>query len=144
MGARPALRNGLVEEAFGGTASPDGRQLAFLHFTMDPKGGFSPVDLVVSSFDGHVLKRFPYRDTSLGAFAEDEHVQWSRDGSALYYADFKGAHDLWKRPLAGGPPVRIAHLDEPPRYCDWSFDEKAVVCSRSSSLSDVILITNFH
>jgi Tol biopolymer transport system component len=143
-GVRPALPDGVVEEAFGGAVSPDERSLAFLYFTIDPKGAFSPVHLVVSSLDGQILKRFPYRDTSLGAFNDDEHVQWSKDGSALYYTAFGGGHDLWKQPLAGGPPVRVAHLDEPPRYCDWSFDDKAIACSRSSTLSDVVLITNFH
>ena len=143
-GVRPALPNGLVEEAFGGAASPDGRFFAFLYFSMDPKGGFSPVDLVVSGLDGEILKRFAYRTTSLGAIADEEHVQWTRDGSALHYADFENAHDLWRQPLAGGPPVRVAHLDEPPSYCDWSFDDKAVACSRSSTLSDVVLIANFH
>jgi Tol biopolymer transport system component len=143
-GVRPALADGLVEEAFGGAASPDGASIAYIYFTMDPKGGFSPVELVVSSLGGHVLKRFPYRDTSLGSIGDDEHVQWSRDGRALHYVDLAGAHDLWRQPLSGGPPVRVAHLEEPPRYCDWSFDDEAVVCSRSSTLSDVVLVTNFR
>jgi serine/threonine protein kinase/Tol biopolymer transport system component len=144
-GVRPALPNGLVEEAFGGAASPDGKHLAFLYFTMDPKGGrFTPVELVVSGLDGQILKRFGYRDTSLGGIADNEHVQWSRDGSALHYVDYGGAHDLWRQLLAGGPPVRVAHLDEAPDYCDWSFDDTAVACSRSPTLSDVVLITNFH
>jgi len=143
-GVRPALPGGAVEQAFGGSASPDGKSLAFLYFTMDPKSGTSPVALVVSSLDGRILKRFPYRDTLLGAVNDNEHVQWSKDGRELYYAAFGGAHDLWRQRLAGGPRVRVAHLDEPPNYCAWSFDNNAIACSRTFTLSDVVLITNFH
>ena len=147
-GVRPSLPNGLVEEVFGGGASPDGKLVAFLYFTMDTKdakGGYSPVDLAVSGLDGEIVKRLPYRHTSLGMISDNEHVQWSKDGSALHYVDLEGGrHDLWKQPLSGGPRVRIAHLDEPPSYCKWSFDDKAIACARSSTLSDVVLITNFH
>lgn len=143
-GVRPALANGMVEEVFGGAGSPDGKLVAFLYFTMDPKAQYSPVDLVISRPDGEVVKRLPYRRTSLGSISDNEHVQWSRDGGALHYVDFEGARDLWRQPVAGGPRVRVAHLDEPPRYCKWSFDDKAIACARSSSLSDVVLITNFH
>jgi serine/threonine protein kinase len=143
-GVRPSLPDGLVEEAFGGGASPDGKLVAFLYFTMDTKGGYSPVDLVVSEPDGKIVKRLPYRHSSLGMISDNEHVQWSKDGSALHYVDLEGPHDLWKQPLSGGPRVRLAHLDEPPSYCKWSFDDKAIACARSWMLRDVVLITNFH
>ena len=141
-GVRPAPPGGVVDEAMGAAASPDGKSLAFFYFTMEgPK--FSPVDLVVSSFDGRILKRFPYRDINLGGFHPDEHVQWSKDGSELYY-NYAEVGDLWRQPLAGGSRVRVAHLDEPPSYCDWSFDNKAIACNRNSTISDVVLISNFH
>jgi Tol biopolymer transport system component len=72
-------------------------------------------------------------------------VQWSRDGGALFYNLYdRDVRALWKQPLAGGSPVQVTHFEEPLHYFDWSFDGRALAVSRSSTLSDVVVITNFH
>ena len=56
----------------------------------------------------------------------------------------QGARALWKRPLGGGPAVQVTHFEDTVTYFDWSFDGKRLAVSRSSGLTDVVLITNFH
>ena len=50
----------------------------------------------------------------------------------------------YKQALAGGPPVQITHFEEPLNYFDWSPDGKKLLVSRSSTLSDAVLITHFR
>jgi Tol biopolymer transport system component len=143
-GERPAT-GGVIEQAFGASASPDGRSLAFLYFIFDTKVQPSRVDIAVATLDGRIVKRFPSHETYRGGISDDERVQWSRDGSALYYRRAQaGLRNVWKQPLAGGPPVQVTHFEEPVDYFDWSPDGKRLAVSRSSSLSDVVLITNFR
>jgi Tol biopolymer transport system component len=100
---------------------------------------------VITRPDGRIVKRFPYAETRLGGISDSEHVQWSPDGSALYYVNMrKGNHDVWKQPVAGGPPVQMTHFEEPVQYCDWSLDGRTLACSRSLTLSDVVKITSFR
>ena len=132
-GARPSVPPALVEWAYGAS-------LAFLSFTEDAEAGASATDVVVASLDGQVVKRFRYRAEKTGTVHGDSRVQWSRDGTALYY-DLNG---LWRRPLAGGSLARVTHFEEPLGYFDWSFDGKTLACSRSSGQSDVVMITNFN
>ncbi len=141
-GARPATPAGPVESAFGASASPDGRSLAFFYFTQDPKSlDFSTMELVVASAEGRILKRFPY--SNVVRLGDNMRVQWSRNGSALYYRSVEPP-DLWRQPLAGGSPAQLTHFEEPIRYFDWSFDGKRLAVSRSSTQSDVVLITNLR
>lgn len=143
-GARPANPTEMV---YGASASPGGASLAFLYFTMDyekEKGRTSATEVAVSDMAGRILKRFPFMENTPG-INEEWRVQWSRDGRALYYVLPKeDSTDLWRQPLAGGPPVQATHFDEPIQYFDWSPDGKAVVFSRGRMVSDVVLFTDFH
>ena len=139
-GARPPVPQAARECAYGASVSPDGRSLAFLYFIDDPKTGPSSTDVVVATLDGQVVKRFLYRAERPGAVDGDSRVQWSRDGSSLYY----NRKDLWRRPLAGGALAQVTHFEEGLGYFDWSFDCKTLACSRSSVQTDVVMITNFH
>jgi Tol biopolymer transport system component len=144
-GARPAPPGGMVEEAFGASASPDGRFLAFFHFLFDQDAATSLIDIVVALPDGRITRRFPYAETRRGGISAHEHVQWSPDGSALYYVNMrKGNHDVWKQAVAGGPPVQVTRFEEPVNYCDWSFDGRTLACARSLTLRDVVKISNFR
>jgi hypothetical protein len=83
-GERPAQPSGPLESAYGASASPDGRFLAYFYFTRDPKSlAESGMEMVVASLDGRILKRFPYFDSIM--IGDNWRVKWSRDGSALYY-----------------------------------------------------------
>ncbi len=141
-GARPATPTGPTESAFGASTSPGGRSLAFIYFTQDPKSlEMSKMEIAVASTDGRLFKMFPFWDTVW--VADDFRVQWSRDGSALYYQKPDGG-ELWKQPVAGGPPVQITHFGGAFGYFDWSFDGKRLAVSRATYASDVVLISNFH
>ncbi len=142
-GARPPLPGAPVESAFGAAASPDGSRLAFISFTQDPNSlKFSGMEIVVTSFDGRLVKRFPYFETV--TVGDTWRLQWSVDGGALFYNGGSGGPNLWKQLLAGGPPVQIKPFEEPLSRFDWSLDGKRLAVSRSSTLSDVVSITNFH
>jgi Tol biopolymer transport system component len=144
-GARPSVPPGPVESAFGATVSPDGRSLAFFYFEQDPKSlATSWTEIALASLDGRIVRRFPI-PTKSRAIPDAQRVQWSRDGGALFYNLYDSdVRALWKQPLAGGSPVQVTHFEEPLHYFDWSFDGKALAVSRSSTLSDVVMITNFR
>jgi Tol biopolymer transport system component len=144
-GARPTPPGGMIEEAFGASASPDGRFLAFLHFLFDRDAATSLIDLVVALPDGRIIKRFPYAETRRGGISAHEHVEWSRDGNALYYVNLrKGNRDVWRQAVAGGSPVQVTRFEEPVQNCHWSFDGKTLACARSLTLRDVVRISNFR
>jgi serine/threonine protein kinase/Tol biopolymer transport system component len=144
-GARPPQAPGPVESAFGATASPDGRSLAFFYWEQDPGSlRTSWAELALASLDGRIVRRFPL-PTSSRSVPDAQRVQWSRDGRTLYYNLFdRDVGALWKQPLSGGSPVQVTHFEEPLQYFDWSFDGRALAVSRSSTLSDVVMITNFR
>jgi Tol biopolymer transport system component len=128
--------------AFGASASPDGRSLAFLYCAQDPKSKeFSGMHIAVASLDGRIVKKFSLFQPGLMS-GDDWRVQWSHDGSALYYQSIREPN-LWRQPLAGGSPVQVTHFEERLHYFDWSLDGKKLAASRSLTLSDVVLITNF-
>ena len=145
-GARPPVPPGPVESAFGATASPDGRSLAFFYFEQDPKS-------LKTSPDGDRARvaRRPHRQEvpasprTRGRFQMPSGCSGAGMGGALFYNLYdRDVRALWKQPLAGGSPVQVTHFEEPLHYFDWSFDGKALAVSRSSTLSDVVMITNFR
>ena len=76
-------------------------------------------------------------------------VQWSRDGSTLYYRRLAaGATNVWRRrSVAGRPPVQVTHFAEPDRVqdFDWSLDGKVLTLSRASTVTDTgLTITDFR
>ena len=131
------------ESAWGATASPDGTLLAYFYSTTELKTlESSSMDVVVATPSGRILKRFPFMD-SMGT-SDSWRLQWSHDGSVLYYAGGRGGAKVWKQALVGGAPIQVTQFDEPVNYFDWSPDGKKLLVSRSSTLSDAVLITHFH
>ena len=108
-GVRPALPGGWWMRHWR-AASPDGKSLAFFYFTMEPEGGFSPVDLVVSSLDGRSSGGSPIA-TSPGWIStrRARPVEQGRDRALL--------HRLRRssRPLETAPRRRAARPGRPPR-----------------------------
>lgn len=145
-GARDVAPLALTEFAWGGSVSPDGRSLAFLCFTRDTAaaGKFSSKDVAISSLDGDIVRRFPTGQQG-GAIRDNERVQWSGDGKAVYFGLRKdGSWNLWKQLVSGGAPVQITHFEDPLQDFDWSFDGKSLAASRDSFTGDVVMITNFR
>jgi serine/threonine protein kinase/Tol biopolymer transport system component len=117
--------------------SPDGKLLAY--FAM-PATMSSPAVLTVVPFGGgSPLYRF---DVPMGAFE----VHWAPDGQALDYALTRGgASNIWRQPLAGGPPKQITNFkSDLIFFFDWSRDGKQLALERGTISSDVVLISNFQ
>jgi Tol biopolymer transport system component len=137
----------LDDWVLGASASPDGQWLAYFSFTQSTvTWAWSSMDIVIASPDGRVRKRFPYAPARTPGFKETtQRIRWSRDGTAIFYPHFKdGTWNLWKQPVAGGPPVQVTFVEESLYDFDWSFDGKTLACSRQSVLRDAVLITAFR
>ncbi len=141
IGARTETRE---EKAFGASVSPDGASLAFFYFALDgPSKTFSRTELVISTLEGSIVKRFPY-ESPISVVGDHQRVQWSRDGATLYYYQIGAPGNLWKRPVAGGPAVQVTRFEDRLGDFEWSLDGRRLACSRWSSVSDAVLITNFR
>jgi Tol biopolymer transport system component len=70
-------------------------------------------------------------------------AQWSPDSRSLLYFDTqRGASNLYRQPVAGGPPVRLTHFEDLRIFrFELSPDEKQIVLSRGATISDVVLMT---
>jgi Tol biopolymer transport system component/DNA-binding winged helix-turn-helix (wHTH) protein len=114
--------------------SPDGRMIAYEHYddtngwrtaVLPAEGGESP-----RLFDFHAFRGV---------------TRWMPDSQSLIYIDDKRPENLWRQPLAGGPPRRFARFrGEGVAYFDLSPDGKQLVVARSNLYSDAVLITNFR
>ena len=114
--------------------SPDGRLLAYDHF--DDVNGWRTA--VIPADGGRPPKLF-------GFHAFRAVVRWTSDSRSLIYIDDKHLGNLWRQPLAGGPPRRVASYGEEWLSCfDLSPDGRALAVSRGKLYSDVVLITNFR
>ena len=107
--ARPFTANDLVtlDRLSDPVASPDGRTVAFTLRSTDlarNKGVFS-VRLLPRGTAGATPTVLP------GAAADAQQPRWSADGKAVYVLSGRGGSDqVWRLPVAGGPPVQATHL----------------------------------
>jgi len=78
----------------------------------------------------------------MGAFG----IHWAPDGQALDYHLFRaGASNIWRQPLAGGPPKQMTNFkSDLIFFFDWSRDGKQLALERGTISSDVVLISNFQ
>jgi serine/threonine protein kinase len=121
------------------SVSPDGKQIACIHFPgKDPR--ISSALLAVTSVDGRgrftLFQRSPAAGTTLS---------WSPDGQALdFVLNTDGVGNLWRQPLAGGSPVQVTHFDRDDLiHFAWS-PEGRLLCTRGKPTHSAILIQNFH
>jgi serine/threonine protein kinase/Tol biopolymer transport system component len=117
--------------------SPDGKLLAYIAWgaTMS-----SPSVLTVVPFDGgEPLYRFDLPASAWG-------FRWAPAGKALDYMLTRGGvSNIWRQPLAGGPPKQITDLKAGLIFgFDWSYDGKQLALARGTASHDVILISNFQ
>jgi Tol biopolymer transport system component/DNA-binding winged helix-turn-helix (wHTH) protein len=116
--------------------SPDGKLIACgyeaqldplrTQLALIPIEGGRPVDL----FDVPRLANFNYG------------IRWTPDGKAVTYRDW--ANGIWRQPLGGGKPERLAGLPEEKLYAyAWSSDGRHFAFVRGAEeLRDVILLRN--
>jgi Tol biopolymer transport system component/DNA-binding winged helix-turn-helix (wHTH) protein len=114
--------------------SPDGKLIAYEHY--DDKLGWRTALLPADG--GAPLKIFDFHAFRAG-------VRWTNDGQAVLYTNAHQPDNIWRQPLAGGPPQQVTHFKEDIiGYFDVSPDGKQLAMSRGNAYSDVVLITNFH
>lgn len=124
--------------------SPDGKSLASIKLIRS--GDQEELSLAVSPAEGgnptwtHPWPQGQYSST-LGWLLE-----WTRDGKALSYVVNTGAiGNVWLQPLDQSPPRQITDFDEMRIYDHaCSLDGRTLYVVRGKSVSDAVLITNFH
>ncbi len=107
--ARPFTAQDLVtlDRLSDPVVSPDGGTVAFeLRATdLGHNGGVRSVRLLSLATPGAAPT------VLAGADAQAEQPHWSADGRAVYVLSGRGGSDqVWRLPLAGGPPVQVTHL----------------------------------
>ncbi len=117
--------------------SPDGKLLAY--FAMPATMSGSRVLTVVPFGGESPLYRF---DVPTGAAG----IRWAPDGKALDYRLTRGgASNIWRQPLAGGPPKQITNFkSDLIFFFAWSRDGKQLALARGTISSDVVLISHFQ
>lgn len=92
--------------------------------------------LAVLSIDtGEPLQLFDVPTTSNFSYG----IRWTPDGDAVTYRDWYNG--IWKQPLAGGEPSRLAGLPEEKLFSyAWSRDGKQFAYVRGPEIRDVVLI----
>jgi len=114
--------------------SPDKTLIAYEHY--DDRQGWHTALLPADG--GEPVKVF-------GFHAFRAAVRWTADGQALLYTDAHRPDNIWRQPLAGGPPQQFTHFKEQHiGYFDLSPDGKQLAVARGDPYSDVVLITNFR
>jgi Tol biopolymer transport system component len=127
-------------EFLGGRYSPDGKRIAAYAAESDRQG-----IAILSSADGAPIRRFDLAPHGSLSYYDYSMLRWTPDGRALTYPLLAGsAMNLWRQPIAGGPPKQLTHLDELIFAYDWSPDGKRLAISHGKTWSDVVLISNFH
>ena len=115
----------------GPRISPDGALVAYV-------GGTTSLYVyIISSSGGKPLKMFP-----LPNFAETD-ICWTRDGKGYSYMETRnGVSNIWIQPIDGAAPRQVTKFTSDRIVAhDWSPDGKMLAVSRSSSTSDVLLMT---
>jgi serine/threonine protein kinase len=118
--------------------SPDGNLIAGYAENEDTTGRW---DIVVVPVEGGDPAY-----TFTGYVSDAEGVQWAPDGKSITFIMGSGGDvaNIWKQPLAGGPPVQITDFKEYLIFAyDWSRDGD-LVCSRGVVDNDVVLIRDIQ
>jgi serine/threonine protein kinase len=121
------------------TLSPDGKQIACIHFPgKDPR--FSSALLAVTKADGGggftIFQQTPAGGTTLA---------WSRDGSAIdFVMSAKGVQNIWRQPLNGGPPVQMTHFERNDVIHFSRSRDGRLLCTRASATRTPIMIQNYR
>jgi Tol biopolymer transport system component len=112
--------------------SPDGKLLAGHYADREQRGE----RIAVLPTDGGPARRF----TSVRVPS----AQWSEDGkSLLYLMTTRGASNLWRQPIAGGPAVQVTQFsDEEIFNFSWSASQRQWAIVRGATSRDVVLVSD--
>jgi serine/threonine protein kinase/Tol biopolymer transport system component len=117
--------------------SPDGKLLAYMAWGATFS---SPLVLTVVPFSGgEPMYKFELPTGASG-------IRWAPEGDALdYFLTRGGVSNIWRQPLAGGPPKQITNFKSDLIFSfNWSRDGKQLALARGTTSRDVILISNFQ
>jgi Tol biopolymer transport system component len=129
----------LVEHALCSAVSPNGKTIAFVL----GRGG-NPKRIALVSIDGGEIIRIFDAVLATNPFSNNQKLQWTADGNAIYYIAFNnGVSNIWRQPINGAPPVQVTRF-ETGRIFNFAYspDGKQLALSRGSFNSDVVLIKN--
>ncbi len=121
--------------------SPDGQQAAF-----PEKQGSENVLMLVSLADGQTGRFFKLAVAQSELFA----VRWSADGKDLMYVSGAGEYEnktLWRQPMDGGPPQKIADLGNERLYnfcLALAPDGKTFAVTHGGWRHDAVLLTGLR
>ena len=128
-------------ESFDAMPSPSGRLIYYSAFEWEER----PVRtrllrwIVMSATDGKRLFALDAPD----AVTFGVRPAWSPDESSLdYVVTRKGVSNIWRQPLAGGPPVPITRFSAGKIFSfAWSPDGRWLSLASGANRSDVVLMT---
>ena len=129
----------LAESALCSAVSPDGKVIAFIL----RRGGNRNRIALVSFNGGEIIKTF---DAVLASnpFSNNQNLQWTPDGTAIYYVGFNhGVSNIWRQPIDGSLAVQVTNFDAG-RIFNFAYSPNGeqLALSRGSFNSDVVLIKN--
>jgi eukaryotic-like serine/threonine-protein kinase len=141
-GGNPTVLTDL--ESRNPTVSPDGKWIACIYYA--DKANYDHRKIAIIPFEGGPpAKIVDFQRASVSPLSLDGGLKWTPDGHALTYLDFrKGASNIWRQPLDGGPPKQLTDFDKGGQVLSfaWSRDGRQLAMARGTSKSDVVLITN--
>jgi Tol biopolymer transport system component len=118
------------------SVSPDGRFIASIGID-DKAGKF----FVVPFGGGPQLQEF-----SIAPMKPSSHrLRWTADSSAfMYVIKSEGVAGIYKQPLHGGNPEKIAAFNDGVSDFDYSADDQRLAVIRSGWSFDFLLISDFN
>lgn len=125
------------------SVSFDGTRVAFSFWDDDAK----PEQLRQAIYDLVNERQTILPSVPKTAVRQDSNVilKWSPDGKSYAYVDDRdGVSNIWRQPIAGGPPEQITNFNDSFIFSfDWASDGR-IAAARGSFAFDVVLIRNFE
>jgi len=115
--------------------SPDGKQIACT-FRRDESDKWKLA--ILPGDGGEPLKTFAFPSPFY------QRIRWSHDSPAVTYLDqANGVQNIWRQPIAGGPPAKLTSFDEDRIWqYDWAPSAKQFIVSRGGRRRDIVMIRN--
>ncbi len=117
--------------------SPDAKLIACNYLSQQPNSRFH---VALLPFEGGEPVKI--LDVASSPIRE---IRWTPDGRAISYVEtHNGVSNIWIQPIEGGPSKQLTDFKSDLIFSfDWSPDGKQFVCSRGTSTTDAVLISDF-